>query len=98
MSYPSSGKWVAKEWRNVSGVAGLDSPALCTACFTAFCKTDSCTYVFGFLLLPDPCSGSLQEIPIAIPTLFPHWDICDRERSAERLGPSRDPDRAGVVV
>ena len=42
-----------------------------------------------FLPLPYLCSDSLQEIPIATPTLFPRWGIYDRGRSAERLGLGR---------
>src|SRR5262245_5244658 len=97
MSYPSSSKWVAKEWRNVCGVAGFDSPALRTAVSRPSVKPIRADDVFAALRLPDVCSGSLREIPTANPTLCRHWGICAPGHLAERLGPSRVRDRAGVA-
>src|SRR5262252_4641494 len=54
--------------------------------------------VCAVLRLPHRCSDCLREIPIAIPTLCPHWDISAPVRSAASLGPGRGRDRADVAL
>ena len=97
MSYPSSSKWLQRNGGTCEELLALPlglSERLVSPLSAPRIREDGACV---FHPSPCQCSDWLQEIAIAIPTLFPRWGICAPGRSAVRLAPGRVRDHVCVA-